>query len=103
MDNIALVSDEIDGSIGSTGFFVIKPDLFLGDFLFLLFRSYLAKKQLEQKAAGAIMTAVSRRDFENFTIPIIPKEKQREISNLVTRSFELRRESDRLIQEAILR
>ena len=55
---------------------------------------------MEQKTAGTIMTAVSRRDFENIMIPTIPKERQRKISNLVARSFELRRESNRLIQEA---
>jgi type I restriction enzyme S subunit len=101
LENIALVSDEFDNAIGSTGFFVISSEAFLSEFLFLLFRNDFVKKQLEQKTTGSIMTAVSRGDFENMVIPKIPKEKQLEISNMVKRIFGLRKESDRLIQEAI--
>lgn len=101
LDNVTLIPEDFDGAIGSTGFFVITSDLFSSEFLFLLFRSDFVKKQLEQKTAGSIMTAISRTDFQNITVPIIPREKQREISNVVRRISKLRRESDRLIQEAI--
>jgi restriction endonuclease S subunit len=100
LDNVALVPEELDGSVGSTGFFVISSNPFYSEFLFLLFKSDLIKKQLEQKTAGTIMTAVSHKDFKNILVPIILKEKQIAIVNFIKDSFKLRKEGKELIQKA---
>ena len=100
LDNIALVPEELDNSIGSTGFFVVDSDNFYSEYLFILLRSPLLKKQLEQKTAGTIMTAVSRKDFENLLVPEIPRKQQRPIVNLVRRSISLRSHSRLLIEKA---
>jgi len=100
LENIAQVPEELDGSVGSTGFFVISSNSFYSEFLFLLFKSDLIKKQLEQKTGGTIMTAVSHKDFENILVPIIPKEKQIVTANFIKDSLKLRKESKELIQKA---
>ncbi|MCD6093283.1 MAG: restriction endonuclease subunit S [Candidatus Omnitrophica bacterium] len=100
LDNVGLVPHELDGAIASTGFFVISSEHFLSEFLFLLFRSDLMKFQLEEKAAGAIMSAVPKTTFGDLLIPLVPLEKQRLVSNLIKEFFSLRKEAKGLLEKA---
>jgi len=100
LDNVGLVLDELDNAIASTGFFVIRSECFLSEFLFLCFRSDLIKLQLEERTAGAIMSSVPKTTFGDLLIPIVPIEKQRVISKLVKEFFKLRKESKELLEEA---
>ncbi|MBU2523116.1 MAG: restriction endonuclease subunit S [Nanoarchaeota archaeon] len=100
LDNIGFVPGELDSSVASTGFFVIRSDIFLPEFLFLLFRSNLMKLQLEEKTAGAIMSAVPKTTFGDLLIPVIPQEKQKPISDLIKQSFSLRKEAKELLEKA---
>jgi len=100
LDSVGLVPDELDGAIASTGFFVIRSEHFLSEFLFLLFRSDLMKLQLEERTAGAIMSAVPKTTFGELLIPLVPLEKQRHISNLIKESFSLRKEAKGLLEKA---
>ena len=100
IDKIALVPEELNNSLATTGTFVINSDNFYSEFLFLLFRTELIKLQLEQKTAGAIMTAVPKTTFGDLLIPIIPKQKQRIIAELIKQSFTLRKEAKQLLQES---
>jgi restriction endonuclease S subunit len=100
LDNVGLVPDEFDGAIASTGFFVIRSKFFLPEFLFLLFKSNLMRLQLEEKTAGAIMSAVPKTTFGDLLIPIVSEQTQRQISALVRQSFLLRKESKELIEKA---
>lgn len=100
LDNVALVPEELDSSVASTGFFVINSNSLRSEFLFLLFKTELIKNQLEQKTAGAIMAAVPKTTFGDILVPLIPKPKQEEISNLIKESFTLRRESKARLDQA---
>ena len=100
LDNIGIVPKELDGEVASTGFFVVNSENYLNEFLFLLFRSEIMKKQLEQKTAGAIMAAVPKSVFGNLLVPVIPKQKQEKIAELVKQSFVLRKEAKQLLDEA---
>ncbi len=100
LDNIGLVPEELDGAVASTGFFVIRSKTFLPEFLFILFKSNLMRLQLEEKTAGAIMSAVPKTTFGDLLIPILPVEAQKQISDLVKQSFLLRKESKKLIEKA---
>ena len=100
LDNIGLVPEEFDDAVASTGFFVIRSKTFLPEFLFLLFRSNLMRLQLEEKTAGAIMSAVPKTTFGDLLIPIIPEETQKQISELVKQSFNLRKETKELLEKA---
>jgi len=100
LDNIGIVPKELDGEVASTGFFVVNSENYLNEFLFLLFRSEIVKKQLEQKTAGAIMAAVPKSVFGDLLVPVIPKQKQEKIAELVKQSFVLRKEAKQLLDEA---
>lgn len=100
LDNVGLVPAELDGAVASTGFFVIRSKFFLPEFLFLLFKSNLMRLQLEERTAGAIMSAIPKTAFEDLLISIIPEEHQKQVSDLVRQSFLLRKESKELIEKA---
>lgn len=103
VDNIGLVPEELNGEVASTGFFVISSENYLSEFLFLLFRSEIMKKQLEQKTAGAIMAAVPKSVFGDLLVPVIPKPQQEKIAELVKQSFALQKEAKQLLDEATKR
>ena len=100
-DKIALVPRELDGQLTTTGCFVVKVKEDYPEFLFLLLRTSLFKRQLEQQTTGAIMSAVPKSKFGELLIPKIPKDKQEEIATLVREYFELRKEARELIRRAI--
>lgn len=100
-DKIALVPEELDRQLATTGCFVVRAKKDYPEFLFLLFRNPLFKRQLERLTTGAIMSAVPKTIFGSLIIPDIPKNKQQEIANLVKEYFELRKEARQLIQKAI--
>ena len=58
------------------------------------------KFQLEEKAAGAIMSAVPKTTFGDLLIPLVPLEKQRLVSNLIKEFFSLRKEAKGLLEKA---
>jgi len=78
----------------------VSSENYLNEFLFLLFRSEILKKQLEQKTAGAIMAAVPKSVFGDLLMPVIPKSKQEEIAELVKQSFALQKEAKCLLDGA---
>jgi len=100
-DKIALVPEELDNQLTTTGCFVVRAVKDYPEFLFLLFRSPLVKRQLERLTTGAIMSAVPKKVFGDLLIPDIPKERQQEIVTLIKEYFELRKEARQLIQKAI--
>ncbi len=56
--------------------------------------------QLEEKTAGAIMSAVPKTTFGDLLIPIVPESTQKQVSNLIRQSFTLRKESKELLNKA---
>ena len=100
LDNIGLIHTDLDGAIGSTGFFIIRSNMFLCEYLFLLFKSPLLKSQLEQKTSGTIMPAVTLKNFKNLLIPLVKKEDQHKIASKIKEYFEMKKMSRNLIQNA---
>jgi len=100
LDNVALVPAELDGAIGSTGFFVVRSSQFHSEFLFALFRSKLLKKQIEQRTSGTILAAIGRDCFEDILVPLVPKPEQQQVCEIVRSAFQLISEMKRLQLEA---
>jgi restriction endonuclease S subunit len=55
---------------------------------------------LKQSCSGTILTAINKTEFLQIPIPFIDKGIQSEIASLIKESFSLRRESERLLEEA---
>jgi restriction endonuclease S subunit len=55
---------------------------------------------LKQNCSGTILTAINKTEFQNIPVPLIGKDIQQQIAELIEKSFYLRRESERLLEEA---
>lgn len=73
----------------------------LPDYLTLVLNSAIVKLQAERDAGGSIIQHWKPSEIEVVIIPILPMANQIKISEMIQQSFSLRKESKRLLQEAI--
>lgn len=78
----------------------ITDDNILPDYLTLVINSKVVQMQAERDAGGSIIQHWKPSEISNVVIPILPMEKQQEISQKVQESFRLRNESKRLLNVA---
>lgn len=78
----------------------ITDDNILPDYLTLILNSKVVQMQAERDAGGSIIQHWKPSEISNVVIPILPMEKQQEISQKVQESFRLRNESKRLLNVA---
>lgn len=100
LSSCALIDNEYDGALCSTGFYVVDSEKINSGTLLALFKSELIQTLLKQRCSGTILTAISKDEFLNLPIPNIPEEIQTEIPDKVQESFRLRKEAKRLLDNA---
>jgi restriction endonuclease S subunit len=100
LGSCALITQEYNNAICSTGFYVINSEEINSETLLVLFKSKLMQELLKQNCSGTILTAINKTEFQNLLIPIIDICVQTEIADLIKQSFALRKESENLLQEA---
>ncbi|MGO8255561.1 restriction endonuclease subunit S [Rhizobium ruizarguesonis] len=80
LKNIAVVPDDLDGEITSTGIAVLRPsDAILSAFLFALVRSEGFVRPLSLKQDGTLYPAITDSDLLNHQIPLPPVAEQKRI------------------------
>jgi len=102
LNSCALVTDDYDQSLCSTGFYVVRSSLINAETLLTLFKSLPIQQLLKKGCSGTILTCISKQEFENIPIPLIRPEMQEEIAKHVRRSFALRKEASELLKKAKL-
>lgn len=102
LDSCALVMDEYDGALCSTGFYVLQSHQHNPETLLTLFKSLPIQNLMKKGCSGTILTAIGKSEFEKIPIPLIRKEVQEEIAKHVQKSFELRKEAMQLLENAKL-
>ncbi len=100
LDSCALVTNEYNGSLCSTGFYVINSNKINSETLLILFKSELMQNILKQNCSGTILTAINKDEFLKIPIPLIDLTKQIQIAELVEQSFKLKKESEHLLEVA---
>lgn len=100
LQSCAIVPEEYDNAICSTGFYVINSQKINSETLLVLFKSELMQNILKQNCSGTILTAINKNEFLNIPVPIIDGTTQEEVRKLVQESFTLKNESERLLQVA---
>lgn len=102
LDSCALMTDEYDGALCSTGFYVLQSHQHNPETLLTLFKSLPIQNLMKKGCSGTILTAIGKSEFEKIPIPLIRKEVQEEIAKHVQKSFELRKEAMQLLENAKL-
>ncbi len=95
------ISEDFNDAIISGGIIRIKPHKDLDQYyLALVLNSILCRSQAERHSIGAVIKHYTYSKIKDLLVPIIPKESQEQISNLVKQSFTLRKEAKELIEKA---
>lgn len=96
-----VLKHDIQGIIsGGTLRLKLKDNEVEGEYLALCLNSFLGQMQAERDAGGSVIAHWKPEQIKNVLIPILPKEIQEKISNLVKQSFEARKKSKELLEEA---
>ena len=102
LESCALVTDDYDGALCSTGFYVLQSSKLNPETLLTLFKSLPMQQLMKKGCSGTILTAISKPELEKLPVPIIRQEVQDEIAQHVQRSFALRKEAMQLLENAKL-
>ena len=98
LNRIALISQEYDQALCSTGFHVLSSKTFNSETLLVLMKSIVGQLQLKKGCSGTILTAISRDELGKLILPVIPSNKQAHIKQRITESFSLRKQSKHLLE-----
>ena len=79
LKNIAIVEDELDNMIGTTGFNVFKPIQLETKFLFYFLLNPDLNVEYERMMIGFNSPSITNTQFENTLLPIPPKAEQQRI------------------------
>lgn len=102
LDSCALVTDDYDGALCSTGFHVLQSSKLNPETLLTLFKALPIQQLMKKGCSGTILTAINKPELEKLPIPIIRTEVQQEIAKHIQKSFALRKEALQLLENAKL-
>lgn len=100
VDKVAIVANEQDGFLASTGFFHLRPLAVSSEYLLMLVRSQCVRMQFQQQATGGILSAVPESRLKHVLVPKLAETIRDEIADLVRQSHAAKRESVRLLDQA---
>lgn len=96
---VAIISDEPDGLVVSTGFAVITPTSINPLVLFALLKTEPIYAQIVRKATAAMYPAVKEEDVLDILIPTLDGKQSEYIEETILKSIELRKKSDEGLRE----
>ena len=100
LQSCALITDEYDGALCSTGFYVLDSDCINSETLLVLFKSEPIQALMKQRCSGTILTAISKDELLSMPLPMIDGDIQKEIAVKVQEAFTLRKQSKQLLEYA---
>ena len=100
LESIALITEEYDNALCSTGFHVVQSDVINSETLLVFLKSSVGQLQLKKGCSGTILTAINKEEFNKIAVPIIRAEKQIEIQQKVVESSNLRKRAKDLLEHA---
>jgi len=100
LGSCAFVQHEYDNALCSTGFYVVNSNRLNSETLLVLFKSEPMQNLLKQACSGSILSAINKNEFQNIPVPMIETPVQNQISELIKESFQLKKESENLLELA---
>jgi len=98
LSSIALISEELDSALCSTGFYVVGSDKINSETLLVLLKSPVGQEQLKKGCSGTILTAINKDELGKVILPVVDKRIQSKIQQKVSESFNLRKQSKHLLE-----
>ena len=100
LEKVAIVRQEFNNSLCSTGFYVINSKKINSETLLVLFKNKIMQQILKQNCSGTILTGMNKDDFLKILIPIIDNKIQIQIEEKIKESFKLKESSKELLEVA---
>lgn len=98
LSSCALIPDEYDGALCSTGFYIVDSNKINPQTLLVLLKSSIGQEQLKKGCSGTILTAVNKDEIGKIVLPIVDSEIQNQIQQKIIESFNLRKQSKHLLE-----
>ena len=87
LNAVALVPPQLDGAIGSTGFYVLRPIIVEPRWLYYAVQAHDFIDAMCRRVQGALYPAVRPRDIQSYEIPLAPLKEQRRICDEIDRQI----------------
>jgi restriction endonuclease S subunit len=100
LSSIALITDDLDNALCSTGFFVINSEKINSETLLVLLKSLVGQFQLKKGCSGTILTAIGEDEFKRIILPDLPASIQSDIKKKITEMYTAKALSKRLLDIA---
>lgn len=100
LQSCAIITEEYNNSICSTGFYVLTPKSINSATSLMLFKSNPIQQLMKKACSGTILTAINKDEFIYLKLPVISQNIQAQIAIKVQESFKLKTESKRLLNLA---
>ena len=100
LSSIALISNELDNALCSTGFHVINSDKINSETLLIFLKSLAGQLQLKKGCSGTILTAINDDEFNSIILPKVTVDIQKEIKKKISEMYETKALSTRLLDIA---
>ncbi|HIC7062392.1 TPA: restriction endonuclease subunit S [Campylobacter jejuni] len=100
LSSCALITQEFDKHLVSTGFFVLNLKLLNGETLLVMFKSQIFQEYLKKFPSGTILCAINKEELSKILIPKIDSTTQEKIAKYIQESFNLRKKSKQLLDNA---
>ena len=100
LSSCALITEEHNNTLCSTGFYVLESDDINPETLIVLFKSKPIQELLKKGCSGTILTAINKRELEKIDIPFIERDVQTEIAKKIKASYDDRSKAKSLFEEA---
>jgi restriction endonuclease S subunit len=98
LSSCALIPDEYDGALCSTGFYIVDSNKINPQTLLVLLKSPIGQEQLKKGCSGTILTAINKDEIRKIVLPIVDSGIQNQIQQKIIESFNLRKQSKHLLE-----
>ena len=98
LESCALITEEYNNSLCSTGFYVVNSEKLNSESLLTIFKSSFMLNLMKKGCSGTILTNISKDEFVELPIPILKKEIQDEIASYIKQSMEYSRKAKELLE-----
>lgn len=100
LQSCAIITEEYDGALCSTGFYVLSPRIINSETSLVLFKSSAIQALLKRACTGTILTAMNKDEFTAINLPVINKDIQNKIADIIQQNIILRSKSKHLLNLA---
>jgi len=100
LSSCAIVEEEHNDYLCSTGFYVMRSEVLTPEVLLVLFKTDIIQSLLKRGSNGTILAAITKAEIEQLTLPLIDEKVQAKISEKIKKSALLRKESKHLLELA---